>query len=74
MLSLSLQQPRHGRVVDAITSAMPAVFGSALTLATFVLVVVVAHFNSWDQFFFTVFKAFQTSGSGISVSIRLVLA
>jgi len=29
------------------------VFGSPLTLGTFVLVVVVARFNSWDYFFFT---------------------
>jgi len=35
---------------------MPMVFGSALTVATFVVVVVVARFNSWDQFFFTFFK------------------
>jgi len=32
------------------------VFDSALTLATFILAVVVAHFNSWDHFFFTFFK------------------
>jgi len=32
------------------TSAMPMVFDLALTLATLVLVIVVARFNSWDQF------------------------
>ena len=32
------------------TSAVQMIFGLALTLATFVLVVVVAHFNSWDKF------------------------
>jgi len=29
---------------------MPMVFDLALTLATLVLVIVVARFNSWDQF------------------------
>ena len=33
-------------------SAVPRVFGSSLTLATFVLVVEHACFNSGDQFFF----------------------
>ena len=32
------------------TSAVQMIFGLALTLATFILVVVVAHFNSWDKF------------------------
>jgi len=36
------------------------VYGLAITLATFVLVEVVAHFDSWDQFLFTFFKSFQT--------------
>jgi len=35
------------------------VFSSALTLATFVLIAVVARFNSWDQFYFTLFKTYQ---------------
>ena len=37
---------------SALKVAVPMVFGSALTLETFVLVVVVARFNSWDHFFF----------------------
>jgi len=48
-----------------IASVVPMVYGSALTLATFVLVVVVARFNSWDQFFFTFFKSFQSLALGI---------
>ena len=52
---------------------MPKVFGSTLTLVTFVLVVVVARLNSWDQFFFTFFKTFQTLGLGASIrsSVRV---
>ena len=45
-LSLSLKQNRRGIAVDTLTFAVPMVFGLALILATFVLVVVVvAHFN-----------------------------
>jgi len=43
-------------MTDAFTSAVQMVFGSALTLATFILILVVARFTSWDQFFFTFFK------------------
>jgi len=45
------------------------VFHSALTLAISVLVVVLACFNSWDQFFFTFFKTFQSLGLGVRVSM-----
>jgi len=41
MLCLSSHWHRHGNVADAFKSAL----GLALTLATFVLVVVVARFN-----------------------------
>jgi len=34
------------------TQAAPSVLGLALTLATFVLVVVVAFLNSWNHFFY----------------------
>jgi len=47
-------------IVVAFMYAVPMVFGSALTLATFVLVKVLAHYNSCDQFFFTFFKSFQS--------------
>jgi len=40
MLSLLLKQHHLGNVVDAFMSAAPKVFSSALTLVTFVLVVV----------------------------------
>jgi len=52
-LSLSIKWRRHGSRADVFTSAVLMVFGSALILATFVLVVVVAHFNSWDYIFLT---------------------
>jgi len=48
MPNLSLQQHRHGSIAAAFTFAVPMVFGSALTLATFILVVVLAGFNSWE--------------------------
>jgi len=35
---------------------MPEAFGSDLTLVAFVLVVVVARFNSWDHIFATDFR------------------
>ena len=60
MLCLSFKQHRRGRVADAFMSTVPMVYGFALTLVTFVLVVVVTCFNSWDQFFFTFSKSFQT--------------
>jgi len=52
---------------------VPKVFGSTLTLVTFVLVVVVARLNSWDHFFFTFFKTFQNLGLGASIrtSVRV---
>ena len=49
-------------VAEVFMSAVLMDFGSALTLATFVLAVVVARFISWDQFLFTFFK-----GSGYVV-------
>ena len=53
-LSLSLKQHRRGSAVDTLTFAVPVVFGLALILATFVLVVVVdAHFNIMGLIFFT---------------------
>jgi len=39
-----------------VLSAVPKVFYLTLTLVTFILVVVIASFNSWDQFFFTLFS------------------
>jgi len=59
MLSLSLKPHRRGSKAVVLTSAV--VFGLALTLLTFFLVVVVAQFNTWDHFCFTFFKCFQTS-------------
>ena len=52
---------------------MPKAFGSTLTLVTFVLVVVVARFNSWDHVFFTFFKilGLGASISSVMVSIRI---
>jgi len=44
------------------TATMLMLFSSALTLATFVLVVVLVRYNLWDQFFFTFFKSFQRLG------------
>ena len=52
---------------------MPNVFGSALNLETFVLVVVVARFNSWDHFFFNFFFNFQTLDLRFRVTARLAL-
>jgi len=47
------------------------VFGLALTLVTIVLVVVVvARFNSCDQFFVTFFKSFQSLGFKVSIRGR----
>jgi len=51
MLSLSVKQHQRGSMALVFMSAVPIVFGLALTLATFVLVVVVAYFNSWDHFY-----------------------
>jgi len=59
-LDLSLNWHRHSSVANMFTSAVQVVYGLAITLATFVLVEVVAHFDSWDQFLFTFFKSFQT--------------
>jgi len=39
-------------------SSVPIIFSSALTMAAFVLVVVLAPFNSW-HFSFTLFKSLQ---------------
>jgi len=40
-------------------------------LAIFVLVIVVARFNSWDHFFFTFFKICQSLDLGVSVRVIL---
>jgi len=45
MLSLSLSDTFGGSITDAFTSHVLMVFGLALTLVTFVLVIVVARFN-----------------------------
>jgi len=75
MLSLSLQCQQRHSIADMfkpLRSAVPKVFGLSLTLAT-VILVVVASFNSWDHFFFTFFKTFQTLVLGKRVSVRLHL-
>jgi len=65
--------------MEVFTSATPMVFGWALTLATFVLVVVLACFNPRDPLFFTFFKSFQSLGleirvrAGYSVCIRVTV-
>jgi len=46
-------------------SAVPVVFSLALTLSTFILVAVVACFNSWDHIFFTFFKSLQPLCFGV---------
>jgi len=69
MLSLSLKGHCRGSV--AVTSAVSIVFSSAVTLATFVFIVVVACFNSWDHFFLTFFKRFQTLGVGVGVRVNV---
>ena len=53
---------------------MPKAFGSTLTLATFVLVVVVARFKSWGHVFFTFFKTFQTLCLGASIRSSAVVS
>jgi len=67
MLGLLLKRHCPGSIAVAFTFAVPLVFGSALMvfssalrLATFVFVIVVARFNAWDWFFFTFLKSFQT--------------
>jgi len=59
-LSLLLSWHHSGFIVEAFMSLVLMISSLALTLVTFVLVVVVAHFNSQDQFFFTFFKSSQT--------------
>ena len=56
-----------------LRSAVPKIFSSALTLVTFILVVVVAHFNSWDHFLFSFFKTFQTFILGVSITVRAMV-
>ena len=46
--TLSLSCHRRGSIADVLTSAVQMVFRSALTLAIFILVVIVARFKSWD--------------------------
>ena len=58
-------------VADAFTSAVPVAFDLALTLLTFVLLVVLACFNSWDQFFFTFYKSYQSLCLGVSVIVSI---
>jgi len=49
MLSVPLKRHQLGSIADEFRSAVPNVCGSALTLVTYVsVVVVVACFNSWD--------------------------
>jgi len=55
-MSFSIKQHPRGSTADAFMSAVPMVFGLALTLMIFVSVVVVAHFNLWNQFFFYLLK------------------
>jgi len=65
MLSLSLKHHHRGSIAAAFTSAMPVVYGLAFNLVT--LVIVLTCFNSWDLFFFTFFKSFQTLSFGVSI-------
>jgi len=63
---------RLGLLTSLLYQAM--VFSSALTLVTFILVVELEQFSSWDQFFFTFFKGFQTLRLGVRVlALRLGL-
>jgi len=69
---MSLKRHHHDSAMDACTSAVEMVFGSALTLAPFVLIVVVARFIG--PIYLTFFKgsdygyawsnAIQTKGKG----------
>jgi len=70
MLSLSLKwHARCGSVAGAFTSGVPRVFGLALTLVTFVLVVLVATFNSLLKviYFLKKFPRFSFRGYGFRV-------
>jgi len=67
MLSLPLKWHRPGSVADVFMSAVPMVLGLALTVMTFVLVVVVALFHSMGSVFLYFFKSFQSLGLGAKV-------
>jgi len=71
MLSFLPKWHRCGDIAIVFMSAVPMLFGLALTLPTFVLVVVLACFKSWDQFFFIFFEIFRSLGLG---GLRLWLA
>jgi len=73
MLSLSYKWHRHGSLVVMFMSAVPMVFGLALILANFILILVVAHFISWDHFFFTFFKFFPSLGVVVSIRVTVYL-
>jgi len=47
------------------------IFGLALTLVTFILVVVVTHFNAWDQLSFTFFKVSKFLCSDLQIMFRV---
>jgi len=70
MLSLSLQQHHRGSIADAFTSAVHMVFRSGLTLVIFVLVVVLACFNTQNQFFFFFSKVFKLLSSDLEFRFR----
>jgi len=38
-------------------------------LPTLILVIVLARFNSWNHFFFSFFKSFQTLGLALGMSV-----
>jgi len=61
---MSLKRHHHDSVVDACTSAVGMVFGSALTLAPFVLIVVVARFIG--PIYLTFLKAVTTDTPGLT--------
>ena len=50
-LSLSINRHRLSSLAECLRFDLANVFGSTLTFASFVLEVVLARFNSWDNFF-----------------------
>jgi len=65
MLSLLLKRYRCGSVYVCCANGLW--FGSHLDDS----IVVVAHFNSYDQFFFAVFESFQTCGIGVGLTLGM---
>jgi len=53
-------------------SAMPMFFGSALTLVTLVLVIMLARFNSRADFIY--FSSLESLSFGVRVDIRVMLS